>query len=158
MVVADQSVETLLAQIRTTVIPFGNGLDGDFSQPLTVVPASAVKGLEFDSVVVLRPTELVAATPDGQRLLYVAMTRCTQVLRLVDGMELPEGLDHLAPRKKYVPAPLFELDEPDVKASDDAPDVDEDDLLVDLIARLDSADRELVAALARRLLQEGTRD
>ena len=158
IVVADQSVESLLAHVRSTVIPFGNGRDGDFSQPLTVVPASAVKGLEFDSVIVLGPTELVTSTPDGRRLLYVAMTRCTHVLRLVDGMELPDGLNHLAPRKRPVPEPLFELGEPDTAFRSEVSDVDGPDALIDLIACLDDDDRELVAALARRLLQEGARD
>ena len=43
----------------------------------------AVKGLEFDAVVVVNPAEIFDGTPRGARLLYVAMTRAVQVLRMV---------------------------------------------------------------------------
>lgn len=45
--------------------------------------AEAVKGLEFDAVVVVNPAEVFDGTPRGARLLYVAMTRAVQVLRMV---------------------------------------------------------------------------
>ncbi|HRE03420.1 MAG TPA: ATP-binding domain-containing protein, partial [Ilumatobacteraceae bacterium] len=43
----------------------------------------AVKGLEFDATVVVNPTEILDGTARGARLLYVAMTRSVQVLRMV---------------------------------------------------------------------------
>jgi len=43
----------------------------------------AVKGLEFDAVVVVNPAEIFDGTPRGARLLYVAMTRAVQMLRMV---------------------------------------------------------------------------
>jgi DNA helicase IV len=43
----------------------------------------AVKGLEFDAVVVVNPAEIFDGTARGARLLYVAMTRAVQVLRMV---------------------------------------------------------------------------
>jgi DNA helicase IV len=43
----------------------------------------AVKGLEFDGVVVVNPHEILDGTARGARLLYVAMTRAVQVLHLV---------------------------------------------------------------------------
>ena len=43
----------------------------------------AVKGLEFDGVVVVNPHEILDGTRRGARLLYVAMTRAVQVLHLV---------------------------------------------------------------------------
>lgn len=43
----------------------------------------AVKGLEFDGVVVVNPTEIFDGSPRGARLLYVAMTRAVQVPHLV---------------------------------------------------------------------------
>lgn len=138
----------------------GDGRVGDFAKPLTVVPASLVKGLEFDSVIVLHPTELSTASPDGQRLLYVAMTRCTQVLRLVDVDLLPDGLTHLLPPRQE------SLFTETAAASADPGTEGENDLLVSLpidqlaeqIASLDDDDRELVVRLVRRLLQEGPRD
>jgi DNA helicase IV len=45
--------------------------------------AEAVKGLEFDGVVVVNPHEIFDGTERGARLLYVAMTRAVQVLHLV---------------------------------------------------------------------------
>ena len=43
----------------------------------------AVKGLEFDGVVVVNPHEILDGTARGARLLYVAMTRAVQELAFV---------------------------------------------------------------------------
>ena len=43
----------------------------------------AVKGLEFDGVVVVNPAEILDGTHRGARLLYVAMTRAVQSLHMV---------------------------------------------------------------------------
>jgi DNA helicase IV len=43
----------------------------------------AVKGLEFDGVVVVNPHEILDGTTRGARLLYVAMTRAVQELAFV---------------------------------------------------------------------------
>jgi DNA helicase IV len=45
--------------------------------------AEAVKGLEFDGVVVVNPGEIFDGTERGARLLYVAMTRAVQELHMV---------------------------------------------------------------------------
>ncbi|WP_083288837.1 AAA family ATPase [Jiangella alba] len=42
-----------------------------------LVPATEARGLEFDSIVVVAPDEIVAARPSGERDLYVAITRAT---------------------------------------------------------------------------------
>lgn len=156
IVVSDASFDDLLRSCHEEGRVVGNGRDGDFSQPLTIVPASLVKGLEFDSVIVLGPTEITDAGIDGRRLLYVAMTRCTQVLRLVDDEYLPEGLDHLAPRRAAEHESVEEA-VPETVDDENAYESEADDLdaLVDLIAELDDGDRELVAVLVRRLLQKG---
>ena len=52
----------------------------------------AVKGLEFDGVVVAAPHEILDGTPRGARLLYVAMTRAVQELYLVSDRPLPPPL------------------------------------------------------------------
>ncbi len=49
----------------------------------------AVKGLEFDGVIVVNPHEVFDGTARGARLLYVAMTRAVQVLRFVGDADLP---------------------------------------------------------------------
>jgi superfamily I DNA/RNA helicase len=45
--------------------------------------AEAVKGLEFDGVVVVNPHEIFDGSALGARLLYVALTRAVQVLHIV---------------------------------------------------------------------------
>ncbi len=52
----------------------------------------AVKGLEFDGVVVVNPHEVLDGSARGARLLYVAMTRAVQVLRFVGSEPLPAPL------------------------------------------------------------------
>lgn len=62
------------------------------SRPVTIVPAPAAKGLEFDAVVVAEPALIAGTDPRGLRLLYVAMTRPIQHLSIVHGLPLPAPL------------------------------------------------------------------
>ena len=60
---------------------------------VSLVPASAAKGLEFDSVVLVEPAEIVAAEPTrggGLRRLYVTLTRAVSRLSVVG--DLPQEL------------------------------------------------------------------
>jgi DNA helicase IV len=62
---------------------------------LTLVPASLVKGLEYDQVVLDEPAAVVAAEPDGRtglRRLYVALTRAVSGLVVVHREPLPAQL------------------------------------------------------------------
>ena len=52
----------------------------------------AVKGLEFDGVVVVNPHQILGDTRRGARLLYVAMTRAVQELAFVSAGERPQIL------------------------------------------------------------------
>lgn len=52
----------------------------------------AVKGLEFDGVVVVAPHRILGDTPRGARLLYVAMTRAVQELSFVTDADPPPVL------------------------------------------------------------------
>jgi DNA helicase IV len=54
--------------------------------------AEAVKGLEFDGVVVVNPHEVLDGSSRGARLLYVAMTRAVQTLHFVTDAPLPSVL------------------------------------------------------------------
>ncbi len=60
--------------------------------------AEAVKGLEFDGVVVVNPHEIFDGSALGARLLYVAMTRAVQVLHIVTDAPLPSAIDQGRPR------------------------------------------------------------
>ncbi len=62
------------------------------SRPVTIVPAPAAKGLEFDAVVVVEPAVIAAEGPRGLRLLYVALTRPIQHLSVIAGRPLPAAL------------------------------------------------------------------
>jgi len=59
---------------------------------LTIIPVGMVKGLEFDSVVVVEPADLVAGSPQGLRALYVALTRATRRVTVLHEEPLPAVL------------------------------------------------------------------
>jgi hypothetical protein len=59
---------------------------------VSVVPASVVKGLEFDSVVAVEPRAIVEAEPRGLRRLYVVLTRAVSRLVILHAEPLPEQL------------------------------------------------------------------
>ena len=59
---------------------------------LAVVPASLVKGLEFDHVVVAEPAAIAAAEARGLRRLYVVLTRAVSALTIVHSEPLPNEL------------------------------------------------------------------
>lgn len=60
--------------------------------PLSLLPVDLANGLEFDAVVVVEPTDVVASSPQGLRALYVALTRPTRRLSVVHARPLPEPL------------------------------------------------------------------
>ena len=51
---------------------------------LVVLTALEAKGLEHDGVLVVDPDSIVAESPGGERVLYVALTRATQRLVTLD--------------------------------------------------------------------------
>ena len=59
---------------------------------LTVLPASLVKGLEFDHVVLVEPADIVDGEPRGPHRLYVALTRAVSRLDVVHHRRLPSAL------------------------------------------------------------------
>jgi DNA helicase IV len=93
VVCADASVAELVAALD------GEGVeaaaladDGSEPAPVAVVPATLVKGLEFDHVVVVEPAAIVAAEPRGLHRLYVALTRAVSSLVVLHRGPLPELL------------------------------------------------------------------
>ncbi len=68
-------------------------LDRDaMTRPVTILPAPAAKGLEFDAVVVVEPAAIAGDDRRGLRLLYVAMTRPIQHLSVVHARPIPSPL------------------------------------------------------------------
>ncbi|MBK1786838.1 HelD family protein [Prauserella cavernicola] len=58
-------------------------LAGQAEERLKVVGSLDSKGLEYDGVVLLEPTELITESLTGRRVLYVALTRATQQLTVL---------------------------------------------------------------------------
>jgi DNA helicase IV len=62
------------------------------TRPMTLVPAPAAKGLEFDAVVVVEPALIAGSDRRGLRLLYVALSRPIHQLVVVHSLPLPSAL------------------------------------------------------------------
>ena len=73
-------------------VPFGEPETQGLDAPITLVGVDVVKGLEFDGVVVVEPSRIVADMPQGLRALFVALTRPTQRLAVVHADPLPRSL------------------------------------------------------------------
>jgi DNA helicase IV len=94
VIVPDVRADAVLAELRAAGID-AHALAEDADPRVEVVPASLAKGLEFDSVVLLEPAQIVAAEPSrvaGLRRLYVVLTRAVSRLRIVHTAPLPPEL------------------------------------------------------------------
>ena len=72
---------------------------------INVVRPLDAKGLEFDAVVVVEPTAIIAEDERGHRLLYVALTRATKRLSVVHSTVEAIPLDAPVPTQEGTPAP-----------------------------------------------------
>ncbi|WP_033339767.1 HelD family protein [Catenuloplanes japonicus] len=70
-----------------------DGLSLPSSPRLTALPAALAKGLEFDHVIVVEPTEIVDAEPRGLNRLYVVLTRAVSRLDVIHSRPLPAALE-----------------------------------------------------------------
>ena len=75
------------------VVAVGSSEEASLDEPISVVPVTSVKGLEFDGVVVVEPALVAEESPQGLRSLYVALTRATRRLTLVHARPLPAVLE-----------------------------------------------------------------
>jgi hypothetical protein len=93
VVCADTAVAELVAALTDAGLPAAAlSDDGDAIPAVAVVPASLVKGLEFDAVVVVDPAAIVAAEPRGLHRLYVVLTRAVSTLVVLHRGDLPAPL------------------------------------------------------------------
>jgi DNA helicase IV len=95
----DAAARPVLAELRAAGVD-AHLLDDEVDPRVTVVPVSAAKGLEFDTVLLLEPAEIVAAEPsriDGLRRLYVVLTRAVSRLTVLHDKPLPPELLTSAP-------------------------------------------------------------
>ncbi len=79
----------LSASLSPGLVATGSGA---LDSPVGVLTVSQAKGLEFDTVVLVEPARILAASARGANDLYVALTRPTQRLRIVHSEPLPAGL------------------------------------------------------------------
>lgn len=94
VIVADARAAATLGELRGAGLP-AESISADADARVTVVPASAAKGLEFDSVVLVEPAEIVAGEPTrptGLRRLYVVLTRAVSRLAVLHDEPLPAEL------------------------------------------------------------------
>jgi hypothetical protein len=93
VVCADAAVDAVVALLTGAGFE-ASALTDDGGEPgrLAVVPATLVKGLEFDAVVVVDPAAIAAAEPRGLHRLYVVLTRAVSALVVLHRGDLPEAL------------------------------------------------------------------
>lgn len=91
VIVPDSATDDLLATLAAAGIDVAAVVE-DRDAPVTVVPASLAKGLEYDHVVLVEPAEILAAETRGAHRLYVALTRAVSRLTVLHTLPLPEVL------------------------------------------------------------------
>ncbi len=72
------------------------GEQPDLLNHIVLMTVKQAKGLEFDSVLVVEPDEIIAESPRGLSDLYVAVTRATRRLGVLHTADLPKELNSLA--------------------------------------------------------------
>ncbi|MFI7410433.1 HelD family protein [Streptomyces sp. NPDC049627] len=87
VVAADGDVPRVREALAAAGIEAG-GAD-ELGARVAVVPASVVKGLEYDHVVAVEPAAIVEAEARGLHRLYVVLTRAVAGLEVVHGRPLP---------------------------------------------------------------------
>lgn len=84
-----------LARLRQALsrldLELGEGADA-LDATVALLTATEAKGLEFDAVVLVEPTEIAGNERGGMRGLYVALTRATKLLSVLHSSELPTPL------------------------------------------------------------------
>ncbi|MEU8296179.1 AAA family ATPase [Micromonospora sp. NPDC048909] len=89
VIAADDTVDELRAALADADVPTATADDVATAARVTVVPATLVKGLEYDHVVVVEPAAIVAAEPRGLHRLYVVLTRAVSRLTVLHAEPLP---------------------------------------------------------------------
>ena len=92
VIAAASRIDELAASLAAAFGPaVGRGAAG-LNRTIAVLTPLESKGLEFDSVVVVEPQEIVNEVARGAANLYVAMTRPTHRLAIVATLDLPAGI------------------------------------------------------------------
>jgi DNA helicase IV len=85
-------VDAVCSALAASEVPFGRATRSGLDHQVTVVEVGLVKGLEVDAAVVAEPALIVGEEAQGDRALYVALTRATKRLAVVHEQALPASL------------------------------------------------------------------
>ncbi|MER7868044.1 AAA family ATPase [Streptomyces cellulosae] len=92
VIAADDAVVATSAALRRAGIETATAEEVGTAARVTVLPATVVKGLEYDHVVVVEPAAIVESEPRGLHRLYVVVTRAVSRLDVLHTRPLPEPL------------------------------------------------------------------
>ena len=92
VVCARSQIEDVCAALDRADVAYGRATRHGLEHRVTVVEVGLVKGLEVDAVVVVEPAAIVEEESQGDRALYVALTRATKRLAIVHDRDLPPSL------------------------------------------------------------------
>ncbi|MFI1564461.1 HelD family protein [Streptomyces sp. NPDC020490] len=92
VIAADDAVTAASAALREAGIETATAEQVGTAARVTVLPATVVKGLEYDHVVVVEPAAIVESEPRGLHRLYVVVTRAVSRLDVLHTRPLPEPL------------------------------------------------------------------
>ena len=92
VLVPEALAERLGAELIATVPGAAVGEQPDLLNHVVLMTVRQAKGLEFDSVLVLEPDQILAESPRGLSDLYVAITRATRRLGVLHTDPLPKVL------------------------------------------------------------------
>ncbi|WP_106323600.1 HelD family protein [Actinoplanes italicus] len=96
ILVPERLEESLGADLVAAVPGAAVGEQPDLLNHMVLMTVRQAKGLEFDSVLVIAPDEIIAESPRGLSDLYVAVTRATRRLGVLHTTDLPKVLSSLA--------------------------------------------------------------
>ncbi|MEV7359558.1 AAA family ATPase [Kitasatospora sp. NPDC091276] len=89
VIAADAEAPGAASALREAGVAAASAAEVGTSARVTVLPASLVKGLEYDHVIVLEPAAIVEAEPRGLHRLYVVVTRAVSRLDVLHARPLP---------------------------------------------------------------------
>ncbi|MEV6491023.1 AAA family ATPase [Actinoplanes sp. NPDC051633] len=92
VIAADDAVDRLRKHLTAAGITSASADEVESEERVTVVPATLVKGLEYDHVIVVEPADIVESEARGLNRLYVVLTRAVSRLSVVHGRPLPAPL------------------------------------------------------------------
>jgi len=92
-VIAPESLQRRARETFTRLDPDGDRWRAEhLDAGITLLTPGLAKGLEFDAVVLIEPSAIIAEELYGYRMLYIALTRAVQELIVVHAGELPAEL------------------------------------------------------------------